>query len=138
MDVSLSKITFFASDSQPYDVYLVDTPGFDDSTRSDTDVLRNIVHWLGAMRERRIKLSGIIYLHRITDNRMGGLAWRNLRMLHNLVGADKMSNVLLVSTRWEEVRTVVLSDGKFSVSFFFLGGGCVGLLPCYSIHVMLI
>ena len=110
VEVSLSKINFFASDSQSYDVYFVDTPGFDDSTRSDTDVLKNIVHWLGAMRERRIKISGIIYLHRITDTRVGGLAWRNLRMLHNLVGADKMANVLLVSTRWEEVRTI----------FFFL------------------
>ena len=99
-------MNFFASNKQSYDVYFADTPGFDDSTRSDTDVLKNIVGWLGAMRERRIKLSGIIYLHRITDDRVGGTAWRNLRMLHNLVGADKMANVLLVSTRWEEVRTV--------------------------------
>ena len=106
MEVSLSRLNFFASDHQSYDVYFADTPGFDDSSRSDTDVLKNIVYWLGAMREKSIKLSGIIYLHRITDTRVGGLAWRNLRMLQKLVGADKMANVLLVSTRWEEVRTV--------------------------------
>ena len=92
-----------ASNGGSYEVHFADTPGFDDSTRSDTDVLKNIVVWLGAMREKRMKLSGIIYLHRITDTRVGGIAWRNLRMLHELVGADKMANVLLVSTRWEEV-----------------------------------
>ena len=99
---------FLASDSKSYDVFFADTPGFDDTTRSDTDVLKNIVLWLGLMREQSIKLSGIIYLHRITDNRVGGLAWRNLRMLHSLVGADKMANVLLVSTRWEDVRPIFL------------------------------
>ena len=99
-------MNFLASDGQSYDVYFADTPGFDDSSRTDTDVLKNIVTWLGAMRENRMKLSGIIYLHRITDTRVGGTAWRNLRMLHDLVGTDKMANVLLVSTRWEEVSAV--------------------------------
>ena len=65
---------FLASDNQSYDVYFADTPGFDDSSRSDTDVLKNIVYWLGVMREKSIKLSGIIYLHWITDNRVGGTA----------------------------------------------------------------
>ena len=110
MEVNLSNTNFFASNHHSYDVYFADTPGFDDSSRSDTDVLKNIVTWLGAMRSKDIKLSGIIYLHRITDDRVGGTAWRNLRMLHNLVGADKMANVLLVSTRWEEVRTVPLFE----------------------------
>ena len=99
--------------SQYYDVYFADTPGFDDSTRSDTDVLKRIVSWLVAMRDKRIKLSGIIYLHRITDDRMGGTAWRNLRMLQNLVGEDKMANVVLVSNRWEEVRTFSFAKIKF-------------------------
>ena len=113
MEVFLSKVNFTASNNQSYDVYFADTPGFDDSSRADTDVLRNIVTWLGAMRENRLKLSGIIYLHRISDTRVGGTACRNLRMLQNLVGPDNMSNVLLVSTRWEEVRTI-----------FFLTGHC--------------
>ena len=101
-------MNFLASNSQSYDVFLADIPGFDDSTRSDTDALKNIVTWLGAMRQIDIKLSGIIYLHRITDDRIGGMSRRNLRMLQDLVGADRMVNVLLVSTRWEEVRTVFL------------------------------
>ena len=99
-------MNFLASNNQSYDAYFADTPGFDDSTRSDTDVLKDIVSWLGAWRAAEDKLSGLIYLHRITDTRMGNAAWRNLRMLRALVGEDKMSNVLFVSTRWEEVRTV--------------------------------
>jgi len=102
MDVALSRMNFLACSNKSYDVFFADTPGFDDSSRSDTDVLRNIVTWLGAMRDVSIKLSGIIYLHRITDPRVGGTAWRNLRLLESLVGADKMANVVLVSTRWEE------------------------------------
>ena len=105
-EVSLSRVDFFASNNQSYDVFFADTPGFDDSTKSDTDVLKNIITWLGSMQQIDIKLSGIIYLHRITDDRVGGMSRRNLRMLQNLVGADKMANVLLVSTRWEEVRAV--------------------------------
>ena len=93
-----------ASDNKPYNLFLADTPGFDDDSRSDTNLLINIVTSLNDMRKQHIKLSGIIYLHRITDNRIGGVASRNLRMLHELVGADKMKNVLFVSNRWEEVR----------------------------------
>ena len=100
-------MNFLASNNQSYDVFFADTPGFDASTGSETNVLKNIVTWLGAMRQIDIKLSGIIYLHRITDDRVGGMSRRNLRMLQKLVGADKMANVLLVSTRWEEVRAVL-------------------------------
>ena len=106
MDVGLSRMNFLASNNKSYDVFLADTPGFDDSTRSDTNVLESIVTWLGAMQEINIKLSGIIYLHRITDDRVSGISRRNLHMLQNLVGADKMRNVFLVSTRWGEVSPV--------------------------------
>ncbi|KAF8446668.1 hypothetical protein BGX38DRAFT_1143248 [Terfezia claveryi] len=48
-----------------------------------------------------LKLSGLIYLHRITDNRMTGTATRNLTMMRKLCGDENMKNVLLVTTRWE-------------------------------------
>ena len=99
-------MNFLASNNQSYDLFFADTPGFDDSAMSDTSVLIDIVSWLGSLRAENIRLSGIIYLYRITDTRMGGAACRNLHMLQALVGEDKMANVLLVSTRWEEVRTV--------------------------------
>ncbi len=50
-------------------VFLVDTPGFDDSTRSDVEVLRELAAWLTATYAKEIRLSGIIYLHRINQPR---------------------------------------------------------------------
>jgi hypothetical protein len=88
-------------------VYLVDTPGFDDSTRSDVDVLRELATWLKTASEVSVKLDGIIYLHRITDPRMGGSAARNLRMFKLLCGHDAYSKVRLATTRWEEVKESV-------------------------------
>ena len=99
-------MNFPASNNQSYDLFFVDTPGFDDSRQSDTVVLSDIVVCLCAMQTRQIMLSGIIYLHRITDDRVVGTSMRSLRMLQNLIGTHRMANVLLVSTRWEEVRTI--------------------------------
>lgn len=65
-------------------VYLVDTPGFDDTNLSNTDVLREIATWLTGSCNNEVKLNGILYLHRITDPRMGGSAKKNLFMFKKL------------------------------------------------------
>ncbi|CAM1505055.1 Fc.00g106920.m01.CDS01 [Cosmosporella sp. VM-42] len=73
--------------SSDVDIYLVDTPGFDDTTRSDTDVLKDIATWLTNSYQKDLKLSGIMYLHRITDHRMVGSAKKNLFMFKKLCGS---------------------------------------------------
>jgi hypothetical protein len=78
----------------------VDTPGFDDTNRSDTDVLREVTGWLNRAFQQKILLTGIIYLHRITDNRLGGSAMRNLRAFRQLCGDNAMSKVVLATTFW--------------------------------------
>jgi len=55
---------------------------------------------------RNIKLTGIIYLHRISDNRMSGSALKNLRMFANLCGDDAIRNVILVTTMWTPANEV--------------------------------
>jgi hypothetical protein len=52
----------------------VDTPGFDDSTKTDTQILMDVTDWLNRAYLADILLSGIIYLHRIIDAKMGGQA----------------------------------------------------------------
>ena len=49
------------------------------------------------------KLGGIIYLHQITDRKMGGVSLRNLRMFRKLCGEDALKNVVVVTTRWDGV-----------------------------------
>jgi len=79
---------------------LVDTPGFDDTNMSDTEILHMIADWLEQTYKRRILLTGIIYLHRISDNRMAGSPLKNLRMFAKLCGDDSMENVVLATTMW--------------------------------------
>ncbi|KAI1087988.1 P-loop containing nucleoside triphosphate hydrolase protein [Rostrohypoxylon terebratum] len=84
-------------------VFLVDTPGFDDTNRTDKEVLKEIATWLGMSYEQKIQLSGIIYLHRITDTRMQGSAKKNLLMFKKLCGPKALQHVILATTMWERL-----------------------------------
>ena len=87
----------------------MDTPGFDDTARDDADVLYELAAWLKGLLQNEKKLAGLIYLHRITDNRLGSSAVRNLRMMRELVGDNNMKNVVLVTTRWENLAVSIVN-----------------------------
>jgi hypothetical protein len=48
-----------------------------------------------------IKLHGVLYLHRISDNRMDGIARRDFGMFKHLVGENNFKNVIIVTTMWD-------------------------------------
>ncbi|EDR15514.1 uncharacterized protein LACBIDRAFT_321404 [Laccaria bicolor S238N-H82] len=81
---------------------IVDTPGFDDSQRSDVDVLKTITEFIVNSVGGR-KLNGIIYMHRISDPRTGGVAKKNLRMFKELCGEKTLAKVVIVTTNWSRV-----------------------------------
>lgn len=54
--------------------------------------------------KKSIKLAGIVYLHKITDNRMSGAPHRNLRMFSQLCGDQGVKKVILVTTMWDKVK----------------------------------
>ena len=81
-------------------IRLIDTPGFDDTNRADTDILKDIAFFLSTIYTKQVKLAGIIYLHRITDVRMTGSSYKNLQMLEKLCGDSALSKVVLASTMW--------------------------------------
>jgi len=85
-------------------VVFVDTPGFDDSHKSDAEILKMIAEWLKKEYKKGKTLKGIIYLHRISDNRMGGSPLRNLRMFGQLCGTKAVPNVVLGTTMWSKVK----------------------------------
>ncbi|KAF9449511.1 P-loop containing nucleoside triphosphate hydrolase protein [Macrolepiota fuliginosa MF-IS2] len=89
---------------QNRDFVFVDTPGFDDTHRSDVEILEEIAYWLEKTYEGGVKLSGVLYLHRITDNRMTNTLMRNLNMFEKLCGKDALSNVIFVTTMWGELE----------------------------------
>ena len=49
-------------------------------------------------------LSGILYLHRITDNRMAGTPLKNLQVFQKLCGRDALGKVYLTTTMWDEAE----------------------------------
>ena len=83
---------------------LIDTPGFDDTHRSDSDILSTIANWVQQTNHERKHLSGIIYFHRIVDTRMEGSNMKNLRMFRELCGEKNFSNVILCTTMWDKVE----------------------------------
>ncbi|KAI6010120.1 P-loop containing nucleoside triphosphate hydrolase protein [Pisolithus marmoratus] len=82
----------------------VDTPGFDDTYKSDREILRTIADWLEEKYRGHIKLTGVIYTHRISDNRMSGSVCKNLDLFGQLCGDDAAQCVRLVTTMWDNQK----------------------------------
>ncbi|KAF7974363.1 hypothetical protein HWV62_12322 [Athelia sp. TMB] len=87
----------------PRSFVFVDTPGFDDTNLSDADILIRITSWLKETYQQCIYLTAILYLHRISDNRMTGSVRRNIDLFQRLCGNTALPNVVLVTTMWDEV-----------------------------------
>lgn len=84
-------------------VRFVDTPGFSDTNLSDTEVLQMIADYLAVAYKQEMKLSGIIYLHPISDNRVTHHTTKNLEMFRKLTGEKNLKNVTLATTMWDKV-----------------------------------
>lgn len=108
------------------DLVFVDTPGFGNTLthESDVDILKRIAGWLKSTyvfvtcgqlltqlrcyfcryESKDIKLSGLLYFHRISDKRMVDTPLKNLPMFEELCGAKTtFQNIMLVTTMWDEV-----------------------------------
>ncbi|KAF3809651.1 hypothetical protein GCG54_00012939 [Colletotrichum gloeosporioides] len=83
---------------------LFDTPGFDDTRRGDGEILIDIAETLSASYKSKLKLSGIVYLHRIKDEKVSNGIQRNFDMFRYLCGDNFFSNVFLVTTFWDELK----------------------------------
>lgn len=89
-----------------------DTPGFDDTYRGDADILIDIAQALSSSYRNQMKLTGIIYLHRIKDERMTNALMRNLTMFRSLCGDDAFKNVVLVTTFWDELPDLAKGEAR--------------------------
>jgi hypothetical protein len=58
---------------------------------------------LAAQYKLGVSLKGVIYLHRITDNRFQGSSVRTLQIFKEICGQGCLNNVILASTRWDKV-----------------------------------
>ncbi|KAF9447340.1 hypothetical protein P691DRAFT_671702 [Macrolepiota fuliginosa MF-IS2] len=83
---------------------LVDTPGFDDTRKTNLQILKLISEWLERTGEKGVLLSGVLYLHRISDNRMAGTALEVLGLFKKLCGHDMYRHIVMVTTMWDRLR----------------------------------
>ncbi|KAH7081490.1 P-loop containing nucleoside triphosphate hydrolase protein [Paraphoma chrysanthemicola] len=84
-------------------VLLIDTPGFDDTARTDSEILTEIARLLSAQYELGVQLKGVIYIHRITDIRYSRSSVKTFEIFRKICGETALENVLLVTSRWHEV-----------------------------------
>ena len=103
-------------------VTLVDTPGFDGTTKNRVEVSIMIADFLARMLvhisfyrfsifrteplnryEEGSKLAGVIYVHRISDKQLTGTAERDLEVFHQLCGDASLRNVHLFVNMCNEV-----------------------------------
>ncbi|KAG9121609.1 hypothetical protein FRC07_002368 [Ceratobasidium sp. 392] len=113
----VDKTNIFMVDRRP--VILVDCPGFDDTHLSDVEILKRIAGFLAFTYSNDTKITGLLYLHRITDNRFGGAGRRNFRMFRKMCGTDSLKNVVVVTNMWSQpptetelAREIELRDGE--------------------------
>ncbi|KAF9465619.1 hypothetical protein BDZ94DRAFT_1346171 [Collybia nuda] len=97
-------------------ITLIDTPGFNDTTESDTTILKRISDFLAKQYSQGVKLAGIIYMHRISDFRMGGISTRNFKMFRSLCGDTTLKNVVIVTNMWGEVCREIGEAREFELA----------------------
>ncbi|RSL38835.1 hypothetical protein CEP54_016385 [Fusarium duplospermum] len=105
LEACTETVTAIRMDYQGVKLTLLDSPGFNDIYRSETEILNSISSFLSESYSHGFQLSGIIYLHPISNPRMEGSARLSLRMFRKLVGDDSLSNVILSTTHWSRVSS---------------------------------
>lgn len=112
---------------------LIDTPGFGDTYKSDTDILQMLSEWLRDSYGEAETLAGILYMRPITEKRMGGSAARNITLFAKLCGPPFLANTVLVTTMWDAVGPDTVNalnhenelKGKFWSDLVAAGSDCV-------------
>ncbi|RXW16025.1 hypothetical protein EST38_g9821 [Candolleomyces aberdarensis] len=105
---SIQSCTEAVERADPFDldgrrIILFDTPGFDDTNKSETEILRIIAFELEKQYRKGQTLHGIIYVHRISDLRVGGLAKTNFSIFRKLCGESSLKNVVIVTSMWSRL-----------------------------------
>ncbi|KAJ2928827.1 hypothetical protein H1R20_g8121, partial [Candolleomyces eurysporus] len=83
---------------------------FDDTNRTETEILRTIAFELEKQYCKGQTLHGIIYVHRISDFYVGGLAKTNLGIFRKLCGDSSLQNVVIMTNMWSRLHSE--SEGR--------------------------
>ncbi|KAF5321856.1 hypothetical protein D9619_000484 [Psilocybe cf. subviscida] len=82
---------------------VVDTPGFDDTSADDSEILKRVADWLADSYGAGAKLAGVIYLYDMSQARVTGATKRNFDVFEKLCGADACKSIVLGTTKWTRI-----------------------------------
>jgi hypothetical protein len=108
-DPGTSAVSMYIMEHAGLTVHLIDTPGLNDTYRSESDVLKEVSFWLSKAYASDCFLNGIIYLHDISAPRWTASTKRGLIFLKALCGAENYDSIVLLTTKWD---LVPLEKGK--------------------------
>ncbi|KAI6168849.1 hypothetical protein EDD17DRAFT_448849 [Pisolithus thermaeus] len=96
-------------------IVLVDTPGLGNTLKDDSEVLRMFTRWFRTLKKRGLVVAGILYFHRISDNRIPGNPVRALCVFGETCGGfgAALSKTTLTLTMWNEVDEA-LGDNRLA------------------------
>jgi energy-coupling factor transporter ATP-binding protein EcfA2 len=104
LNPSTDNVTVYEGMMRQQRVKVVDTPGFENGGERGLGAL---VLWLKSQLSNNHpttpQFSGVLYLHRVTDNRISRVAELYRDRVLKLVGKQNLSNVVLGTTMWDQV-----------------------------------
>ncbi|KAI6128393.1 hypothetical protein EDD16DRAFT_1701857 [Pisolithus croceorrhizus] len=98
-------IVKYTDEESGQEIVLVDTPGLGNTFKDDSEVLRMLTRWSRKLKKRGLVVAGILYFHRISDNRIPGNPVRALCVFGETSGGfgAALSKTILTLTLWNEV-----------------------------------
>jgi hypothetical protein len=93
-------------------VNLIDTPGWDDTYRTDTDILTLIGDYVGSAFSAGQLLQGVILLQLVDGTRVYGTERRRNRLYERICGMDAYRNIVVATTMWSTVVDQAAADQR--------------------------
>lgn len=83
---------------------MIDTPGFDDTDRTDADILKLIADYLAETYQNDMLLTGVILLQPINANRVQGSERKRTRLFEKVCGPGAYGNIVIATTMWSDLE----------------------------------
>ncbi|KAF9042393.1 hypothetical protein BJ165DRAFT_1349182, partial [Panaeolus papilionaceus] len=107
-----------------FPIYLIDTPGFSDSSISEMEIVGKVKDWivglspvlLAHITNSVTAITAILYLCPITDTRVPGSKRQTIKMLRSLLHQESAVRVTIVTTMWDRLyntQAVERADAHF-------------------------
>ncbi|KAH7334646.1 hypothetical protein B0J17DRAFT_577073 [Rhizoctonia solani] len=97
----LTSEPFYVDENQ---VTIIDVPGFNDARLTVIEVLKSLSDLLSTLSSKN-KITGFLYMHNITDTRVGGASLRNMNAFKTICGAESLKNAVYVTNMWSDPPT---------------------------------